>query len=280
MDLIGKRIDKLLVLSFDSIKSGRKSYLCLCDCGNEIILNTKYLNRKDKVYPKSCGCNKDHILKKRSDLTGQVFGKLTAISYHSSDKRGGAKWLCKCECGNDKIVQARDMIYGKINSCDGFLHRSGEGNRNYKHGKSYDKLYVLWSDIKDRCFNSNAKHYKHYGGRGITICQEWLNFETFYSDIFPLYQEAKNKFQGRLTIDRINFDGNYEKSNVRITNDFFQCRNKRNNKFLEYKGIIKIMKDWSNIFNISTYKIRNGLKNGFTFKEIINQEIYGEINAR
>lgn len=151
-------------------------------------------------------------------MSGMVFGRLTAIKRQGSNKHGDALWLCICECGNEKLVSSRYLITGNVKSCGCYTYncagkwkkgnREGVNNPNYKHGKSHHRLYVIYTNMKQRCYNENVPEYHVYGGRGITVCDEWKNsFEAFYE------WAIANGYSDGLTIDRKDNDGNYESSN-------------------------------------------------------------------
>lgn len=127
---------------------------------------------------------------------------------------------CQCDCGAIKIISSTN-IGRSIKSCG--CHRFD--SKNVRHGyashKIYDKLYHTWNGIKYRCYNPNSKDYKHYGGRGVRMCNEWLNdFMTFRS------WALENGFSENLTIDRVDVNGNYEPSNCRWVTVAEQNRNK------------------------------------------------------
>lgn len=153
------------------------------------------------------------------DLTGKKYGRLTVIE-RSGVRGGQSSWLCKCECGNKKVVIGKNLRRGLTTSC-GCYHNELLSVRNTTHGLSKTRIYRIWRDMKNRCFYSKDKHFKDYGGRGITICDEWKNsFESFYK-----WSDA-NGYSEKLTIDRIDNDGNYEPSNCRWITMKEQCQNR------------------------------------------------------
>lgn len=159
----------------------------------------------------------------REDITGQRFGKLVAIEYKGL-KGEKTSWLCKCDCGNECIVITNSLKSNKTKSC-GCIHKKQLIERNKKHNMSNSKLYKVWRGMKTRCYNPNFIYYCNYGGRGITICDEWKNdFSKFYE------WAINNGYEEGLTIDRINNDGNYEPINCRWITRAEQNKNQRKAK--------------------------------------------------
>lgn len=166
------------------------------------------------------------------DYTGQKFGRLTVLQ-RTGSINGRSFFLCQCECGKYINCRSDGLISGRTSSC-GCYHKEVVGRINrgkptatLTHGKSYTRLYKVYSDMKCRCFNPHSHNYKYYGERGITICEEWLedymNFEKWAME--NGYDE--NAKYGECTIDRINVNGNYEPSNCRWVSMAVQAKNKR-----------------------------------------------------
>lgn len=121
-----------------------------------------------------------------------------------------------------------------------------------KHGLKRTRFYSIWQNMKTRCFNSKSAFYLIYGGRGITVCENWLKFENFKYDMYDAYLKHVNKFgEKNTTLDRINNDEGYFLTNVRWTTIKEQQRNKKNNVFIEYKGKKKILSDWATEYGIN-----------------------------
>lgn len=155
------------------------------------------------------------------NIVGFKFNKLTVTSFSHIDKR--AYWNCICECGNEKIVRGAHLKSGYTKSC-GCLMK----NINIKHGLYNTPENKCWRGIKERCFNSKNPAFKNYGGRGITMCEKWVNsFEEFLKD---MGKRPSSKY----SIDRINNNGNYEPSNCKWSTVLEQNNNKRNNKAKKY----------------------------------------------
>ena len=189
---------------------------------------------------------------KRIDITGQKFNYLTAIKYVDYDKNHRSRWLFKCDCGNEKILDSLWVRKGNIKSCGCYNSRVAT-ERMIKHGLAKTKEHSAWCNIKGRCFNPNEKSYKYYGARGITVCDRWLDsFENFFEDMgyAPSHKHS---------IDRIDVNGNYEPSNCRWATDKQQGRNKTNNINITYKNEIHCLAEWCEILNLKYKTIQNRL---------------------
>ena len=164
------------------------------------------------------------------DLTGQKFGRLFVIKRNGSNDRKRALWLCQCECGNKVTVIGDLLRNGHVRSC-GCLRPEIITKHGYAKHSQVDRLYRVWRAMKTRCNNPNRKEYKYYGGRGITICDEWNNYETFREWALKNgYDE--NAEWGVYTLDRIDSNGNYEPSNCRWISIEEQQRNKNKRGYL------------------------------------------------
>jgi len=166
---------------------------------------------------------------------GEQIGDLTLIERMP----GGQKWKCVCTCGEIVITQisqgsraCKKCAYLK-NAKERTLH--GESP---SHGKNADRLYRIWTGMRNRCNNPRNKSYKDYGGRGISVCNEWSDYLVFKD------WAIKNGYTDKFSIDRIDNDGNYEPSNCRWVNQREQMKNTRNNTYITINGITKIVADW------------------------------------
>lgn len=169
----------------------------------------------------------------KQDLTGQRFGRLVVVRYAGTKQSGNQQkimWLCKCDCGNEKEVLAASLKSGHTVSC-GCYHKEKIGALNRTHNMANkQRLYRVWKGMRERCNNPNNKRFKNYGGRGIKVCDEWQNdylaFHTwamangYKEDILP-------NGLNRLTIDRIDVNGNYEPNNCRFVTNAENAKNKR-----------------------------------------------------
>ncbi len=178
------------------------------------------------------------------DITGMKFGKLTAIECVGRKQRSGRNipyWKCKCNCGNYKEIAKEDLFSGSVVSCG--CHKL---KCSTKHGGYKERLYSVWKDMRNRCHSCNDESFSLYGGRGITICEEWNDYSNFRKWAMDNGYDPYAEFQ-ECTIDRIDNDGNYEPNNCRFVNMVIQANNTRRNIKIDMDGTVKTMKQWSDI---------------------------------
>ena len=179
---------------------------------------------------------------KYKDLTGMKFGRLTVMRLDRERTKRKTYWFCECECGNIKSVRSDSLQCGAILSCGCLKKEQDRVNltKNHSHKMSGTRLYETWCGMKRRCNNPNDKRYDRYGGRGISVCEEWeSSFETFMKWAYS------NGYKDNLLIDRINNDGNYEPSNCRWTDNKTQCNNRRSNIPIIINGETMTLKEYA-----------------------------------
>ena len=194
------------------------------------------------------------------DITGQRFGRLTVLEY-AEYKNEQAYWRCLCECGRVVTVAGSSMRNGHSKSCGCARVHKGI---NLKHGLRNTRLYNIWVHIKQRCLNSKNPDYKHYGGRGISVCDEWRDdFTAFYD------WAMANGYSDDLTIDRIDVNHNYEPHNCRWVTMKEQGNNTRANKPLTYKGETHNLNELATITGLSSSTINQRLKRGWSVERAL-----------
>ncbi len=194
---------------------------------------------------------------KRDDLAGRRFTHLVAEEFTGMDSSGRALWLCRCDCGNTKIVPGSKLKSGDYKSC-GCMHHK------YGHGQSDTRIYHIWRTMKARCVDSNSHKYHAYGGRGIKVCDEWLNsFESFYE------WAMANGYQEDLSIDRIDNDGDYCPENCRWVTQKEQANNTRKNRLLTHNGETHTVAEWATIVGITKAALYHRLSRGWSVKEAL-----------
>lgn len=194
------------------------------------------------------------------DRTGQKFNRLTVIAYAGKIYVTRTAWRCRCDCGNEIVVESGNLTLGKQKSC-GCLDREVLIERNTKHGMAKKTPeYAAWEDMRNRCTNPNNRNYQHYGARGIRYSERWNDHLFFVADV-GLRPSPKH------SLDRINNDGNYEPGNVRWATKVEQANNKRNNIIVEVGGVRKTLPDWCRDLSLNYGTVTKRLKMGFSPEE-------------
>lgn len=202
------------------------------------------------------------------DLAGKRFGRLTVIGFagieRSRDGHSHSTWNCKCDCGTIKKLPTGNLISGNTKSC-GCYQKDRVRDIKTKHGGHEERLYSIWCNMKTRCLNPNVPAYKDYGGRGITICQEWLeSYEAFRNWCL------NNGYKDILTIERIDVNKGYEPGNCTFIGKEKQPLNARSNHLVTYKGKTKTLTEWSRELRFDRGNFREKRNRFATDEETIN----------
>jgi len=215
-DMIGNKFGRMTILNMvgERITGRHPKYECLCDCGNKKTISAVQLKTGREP---SCGCATKEGKRFKNNLMGQKFNRLTVLRViDQSDKKRHIIWECSCDCGEIVFVAGTYLRTGQVNSC-GCLHKD---NIYKTHGKTNTPAYISWASMITRCTNPNRDGYRHYGGRGISVCERWRKFENFLFDM--------GERPSGTSIDRIDVNGNYEPGNCRWATQSVQVANRRN----------------------------------------------------
>lgn len=198
----------------------------------------------------------------RDKYIGKKYGKLTILSV--CRENGETMGDCLCECGNISHTYINKVVHGAISSC-------GCEKGNIKHRGKNTRLYSIWQGMKNRCLNPNACNYKYYGGKGIKICDEWVdNFEEFQK------WSLSNGYRDNLTIDRIDVNGNYEPSNCRWATSYEQNNTHKSSVYeIKHNNEIYSLKEFCSLMGLSYPKIQTQLYRGKTTIEEIEEKYKG-----
>jgi len=199
---------------------------------------------------------------KRTDWTGVVQGKLTIKGDVGKNKHGSRTWLCVCECGNE-VVKSSSELHQGLKSCSRACGIADSNRGRARHGMWDTKVYRTWASMKDRCTNPRASHWKRYGGRGITVCTEWIeSFEKFYEHVGDPPTEAH-------TIDRMDNERGYEPGNVRWATRKEQSNNISSNTWIEYDGKRMTWAQWADHLGIKYNTLMTRVRDKKDLSEIL-----------
>lgn len=158
---------------------------------------------------------------KKWDITGKRFGRVEVIGYAGNDPRNNTRWLCRCDCGIEKIIRRVHLVDGTSTSC-GCYQKEINGSWSRTHGMTNAPTHRSWNAMLGRCNRPHNASYERYGGRGIQVCDRWKTFENFFADM-------SEKPKG-CVIDRKDNDGNYEPSNCKWSTFAESSRNRKATK--------------------------------------------------
>lgn len=239
------------------IKSGTRNakmsrvWICRCECGNEKPVQGRHLKAKVRAIT-SCGCARGF-----KDLTGRRFGKWAVIERRGNDAVRSALWLCRCDCGTERLRSSRDLRVDKSRSCG--------CSKLTRGGDSESPEYAAWGAMIKRCCNPNVSNYADYGGRGILVCDEWrASYEMFLGHV-------GRRPSSEYSIGRIDNDGNYEPGNVRWETREQQNNNSRHNVNLTLGGETMTAAQWERRMGLSKGLIVQRIRTGMTIERAITK---------
>ncbi len=199
--------------------------------------------------------------KKINVVPGSRFGRWTIIAEKSDS---GSKRMidCRCDCGTERAVWLHSLRFGASRSC-GCLQREVVRARNTTHGEAHTRTYESWKNMRRRCLDKRNVAYKHYGGRGITVCARWARYENFLADMGPMPEKA--------VIDRIDNDKGYHPQNCRWVSWLQSGRNKRNHRYLTARGETLPLWRWVELSGLTSATIIKRLTRGWTEEDAVTR---------
>ena len=202
------------------------------------------------------------------DLAGQQFGRLKVVN-SVYVKGAGTVWVCKCECGNEIFARAGNLTRGNTKSC-GCLRKRTKPISHPKPPRRGDTK-LSWELMINRCHNRKSEKWKDYGGRGITVCPQWLDYNTFLADMGerPL----------GTTLDRIDNDGNYEPGNCRWATAKQQANNRRDNVRLQAFGREQTLRQWAEEYKLPVSTFAGRLQKGMEVEGALLLPLWGNLSS-
>ena len=203
--------------------------------------------------------NQSNSRRRKKNLVGQKFGRLSPLSEEGRTKYGAVLWRCACDCGTTTVKSSHALLTGDTRSC-GCLQK--EVNRSAKtHGHTVGQKatpeFTAWKNMIARCTKNSHEEFKNYGNRGITVCERWRDFSAFLSDVGL-------RPSPELSLHRIDNNLGYFKSNVKWATKEEQCNNTRRNVLLEFDGRVQTVTKWCAERGLTYGAVYARLKNGWS----------------
>lgn len=276
IDLTGQRFGRLTVIGkaesqITPNKTVKTMWKCRCDCGSIVDRNSQNLRH---VPVPSCGCYRSERTSKRKlvDLTGKTFGRLTVVKRAESET-GQAKWLCKCECGNECVVFGNNLRRGHTISC-GCYREDTRPSLAFKHGYKHTRIYDVYCRIKARCYNPNNPSYPRYGGRGIVMCDEWKDDPMAFIEWAYEHGYDENAPYMKCTVEREDNSKGYSPDNCHFADAKEQANNRRTNLIIEHNGEKKTLAQWRDYFGMTQWQAyKNFVVHKRTVQDVIDNGI-------
>ena len=197
------------------------------------------------------------------DIRDQKFGRWTALYQVEKGMSGEKRYLCRCQCGTEKILRRSSLVSGNSKSC-GCFAKDVARQLCTKHGGSGTRLYRIWAGIVQRCCNDTGDYeWAKYGGRGISVCDEWREFSSFRD------WALSSGYSDSLSIDRIDNNGNYSPDNCRWASIYEQNNNKRTSKFISYNGETGTIREFADRYGLEYSCLYERLRLGWNVRDAL-----------
>lgn len=209
----------------------------------------------------------------RLNLTGRRFCRFTVIKPVRVIARNNTlRWLCRCDCGNERILLAGDLNSGHAKSC-GCYAREMAAKLQFRHGhwsnKKASPEWTAWNQMRQRCSNPKNSSFKRYGARGIVVCERWQKFENFLADMGPKPVGPKRFF----SVERKNNNGNYEPSNCKWATQTEQSNNRRSNRIVSWNGVTKTVTQWASELGIKVQTLGYRIRDAWPVEEAFTRPV-------
>lgn len=208
------------------------------------------------------------------DLIGKTFNRLTVLEFAGRDKHKSRIWNCACECGGTATASTNSLKRGNTKSC-GCLQKEKAAKSGKKfltvHGLSKHpngkktRLFRIWTGIKTRCLNPNDHAFPRYGGRGILLCKEWMDFAVFHE------WAINNGYKDNLTIERVDLNGNYEAANCKWITKGDQANNRKSSRFISFENNQYTLSQLARKHSISVPLLHARLSRGWTIEDAVKE---------
>lgn len=204
-------------------------------------------------------------------IVGQRFSRLIVVRFSHTNKN--SYWVCKCDCGNESIVAGNNLKRGISTSC-GCLRKETTYTRSTTHHDTRTRFYNIWCMMKRRILNPKCLDYPKYGGRGIQLCSEWMDFINFKNDMHESYLKHVAEFGEKdTTIERKNNDGNYNPSNCCWATKAEQVANYRHNRIINYNGLTLHLAEAARKYGINPMTLVDRLDHGWSVEQAIEEPV-------
>lgn len=209
----------------------------------------------------------------RIDLIGARFARLVVKRYAGADKHNRATWECLCDCGATIVAAGANLRHGYVKSCGCLWAEKNTGVTLDEVGNQ-TRLYQIWNGMKQRCRNPHHVSYPDYGGRGIRVCEEWIEFRPFHD------WAMVNGYRDDLTIDRIKSNEGYHPGNCRWATREVQGNNTIRNRQIEFRGETKTLANWAKAMGVKYSTLCRRLAQGWSVERALTEPVETKFDSK